>query len=75
MLLRVALEPMMTLFDRRSGATHVVADVVPVILDALQQGPTDLAGLAARIDVTDGDLRDLADRVEELLAVGLVEVL
>ena len=73
-LRRAALEPMTAIFDKRSGATHVVADIVPIILDALLSGPTDAAGLAMRLNLGADDLRDLNDRLDELAATGLVEI-
>ena len=74
-LRRAPLEPMTAIFDKRSGATHVVAAIVPVILDALLSGPADAAGLAERLDLDADDLNDLNDRLDELAATGLVEVL
>lgn len=74
-LRRAPFEPMTAIFDKRSGATHVVADVVPVILDALLSSPADVAALAARLDLDHGDLNDLNDRLDELVATGLVEIL
>lgn len=74
-LRRAPFEPMTAIFDKRSGATHVVADIVPVILDALLSGPADAAGLAVRLDLDADDLSDLKDRLDELVATGLVEIL
>ena len=74
-LRRAPFEPMTAVFDRRSGATHLVADIVPVILDALLSGPADAAGLAVRLDLEADDLNDLNDRLDELVATGLVEIL
>ena len=74
-LRRTSLEPMTAIFDKRSGATHVAADIIPIILDALSAGATDAAGLAARLDLDEGDVHDLGERLNELLATGLVEAL
>ena len=73
-LSRVALDGLLTIFDRRSGQTHVVVEPVPAILDALE-APRDAAGLAAVLGVT-GDREALAlldARLGELHDAGLIE--
>lgn len=75
----VALDPLTAIHHRRSGATHLVAEPVPQILAALQEGEADLSVLAARLaerfdlDPHDGETQGaLAARLEELAALGLV---
>jgi PqqD family protein of HPr-rel-A system len=68
------------IYHRRSGATHLVAAPVPQILEALAEGPTDLAGLmtrlASRFDLEQGldMVAVLKKRLDELAALGLVRV-
>ncbi len=47
-LRHVRLDAMTAIYDRRSGATHLVAEVVPTILEALGAGDADLDTLLAR---------------------------
>lgn len=70
-LRHVRLDTMTAIYDRRSGATHLVAEVVPTILRALSEGEADLETLARRLG-TDERVA-LADRLDELTATGLVE--
>jgi hypothetical protein len=70
-LRRVRLDAMTAIYDRRSGATHLVSDVVPTILDALALGDADLDVLADRLETT--ELAALADRIDELVITGLIE--
>lgn len=69
----VRLDGMTAIYDRRSNATHVVADVVPTILSALAEGVMDIPALAARLGTDEHAA--LADRVTELVGTGLVEAL
>jgi DNA-binding HxlR family transcriptional regulator len=69
----VRLDTMTAIHDRRSNATHVVAAVVPTILAALSEGAADTTTLASRLG-TD-ELNALAERLNELVATGLVEAL
>ena len=71
MLKPVRLDGMTAIYDRRSGATHLVADVVPTILDALGEGEADVDTLGARLG-TDQHAA-LAERLDELVLTGLVE--
>ena len=80
-MLRENLGPIDALYHRRSGATHLVAAPVPQILDALAEGPADLAALMARLsarfdlDETDDAARAaLAERLSELAGLGLVRL-
>ncbi len=72
-LRHVRLDTMTAIYDRRSGATHLVAEVVPTILAALAEGEADCATLAQRLD-TD-ERAALAERLDELAETGLVESL
>jgi PqqD family protein of HPr-rel-A system len=71
-LRRVQLDAMTAIFDRRSGATHLVAEAVPTILEALGQGEADSVALAVRLGTDEHDA--LEQRLDELLATGLVEL-
>lgn len=73
----VALDELTAIYHRASGQTHLVAPPVPEILAALAAEPATLAELlerlAAHYDVGDPDIDALGARVEELLALGLVQ--
>ena len=69
----VRLDAMTAIYDRRSGATHLVAEVVPTILEGLAEGEADLDTLMRRLG-TD-ERAALAERLDELTATGLVEAL
>ena len=69
----VRLDAMTAIYDRRSGATHLVAEVVPTILEALAQSDADLDDLAHRLET--GEHAALGERLDELVATGLVETL
>ncbi len=67
----VRLDAMTALYDRRSGMTHLVAEVVPAILEALGAGDAGVDALALRLDTT--EYAALTERLDELAATGLVE--
>jgi PqqD family protein of HPr-rel-A system len=78
----IALDEMTLIFQRRSGITHIVADPVPQILEAMTTGndsaPCDIAAIAARLSAR-YDLGDPAQvkaiigaRLAELAELGLV---
>ncbi len=67
----VRLDAMTAIFDRRSGATHLVAEAVPTILAALREGDADLSTLAARLATNEHEA--LAKSLDELVVIGLVE--
>jgi PqqD family protein of HPr-rel-A system len=67
----VRLDAMTAIYDQRSGMTHLVAEVVPTILNALGKGDADLEALARHVGTT--EVVALAERLEELAAIGLVE--
>ncbi len=62
---------MVAVFDRRSGMTHLLATPALLVLDALET-PHDLVTLALRLDAADAHAL-LAERLDELVAAGLVE--
>ena len=74
----VPLDGMTLIYHRPSGMTHIVAEPVPEILEALGQGPADTATLLARLaerhGVESGAEAEaaVAARLSELEAVGLV---
>ena len=70
----VTLDAMTALYDRRSGMTHLVAEPVPAILAALNGDAMGLPDLAARLGVED-EMEALHERLDELVATGLVEAL
>ncbi len=72
MLRRVALDTMTAIYDRRAGVTHLVAAPVPEILKALQASALDLYALAAALDAQT-EITALSERLDELVATGLVE--
>ena len=75
----VPLDGLTALYDRASGQTHLLADPMPQIPDALAQAPASAAQLADRLAANfdlsaDGDVQAvIADRLAELAALGLVE--
>lgn len=80
-LRHVALDTLVAVFDRRSGQTHLLAEPLPQLLDALTDACLDeaalLAALAQQFDlVTDageGAASALVARLDELAALGLVD--
>jgi PqqD family protein of HPr-rel-A system len=72
----VTLDGLSAIYHRASGATHVVAEPIPQILEALGRDALTLAELLARLgaayDLADADAGALAARLDELAALGLV---
>lgn len=73
------LDQMTLIYQRRSGITHIVADPVPQILEAMGEGISDAALIAARMSAH-YDLGEAAQaravisaRLTELAQLGLVE--
>jgi PqqD family protein of HPr-rel-A system len=73
------LDQMTLIYQRRSGITHIVAEPVPQILQAMGGGACDAALIAARMSAH-YDLGDaaqaravIAARLAELAQLGLVE--
>ena len=71
------LDLLTAVFDRRSGATHLLAEPAPALLAALEAGPAALDELKARLtqrfEIEGADETALAARLRELLDVGLIE--
>ncbi len=73
------MDPFVAVFHRASGITHLLTEPAPEILAALHPDPLTEAALFARLaqayDLADGDRDTLAERLDELVATGLVEAL
>ncbi len=69
-LRRVPLDSMTAIYDRRSGETHVVAEIVSMILDTIGTEDITTDWLSVRLGA-DTDM--LSDRLAEMAAVGLLE--
>lgn len=79
--LTVALDALVAIYHRPSGATHLLAPPAPELLDALAEGPADAAGLLARLsslyDMPDAAteaieaIEAIEARMEELVLAGL----
>ena len=69
------LPPFTAVYHRSSGITHLLVEPAPDILAVLAPGPLTLdalrAALAARFDLDDATA--LGERLEELVAAGLIE--
>lgn len=76
----LALDDLSALFDRRSGQTHLVASPVPELLALMDETPRTinalLTELAKQFELEEGEdhAASLTARLEELAALGLVEV-
>lgn len=76
----LALDGLSALFDRRSGQTHLVASPVPELLALMDETPRTinalLTELAKQFELEEGadHAASLTARLEELAALGLVEV-
>jgi PqqD family protein of HPr-rel-A system len=75
------LDVMTLIYQRRSGITHIVADPVPQILEVMDADTVTAAQTAERLTAefelgsgADDIVAVIADRLEELAALGLVEV-
>ncbi|NCP10701.1 MAG: HPr-rel-A system PqqD family peptide chaperone [Sphingomonadales bacterium] len=70
------LDSLYALYDRRSGLTQLVAQPVPAILSALAEGVATPGELQARLErdfAVEGEAGALAARLDELVALGLIE--
>jgi PqqD family protein of HPr-rel-A system len=71
----VVLDEMVAIFHRPSGTTHLLAPPAPELLDALAEGPTDAAGLLARLSARFELVGSASDAIEarmaELVLAGL----
>ena len=73
-LKRVELDALTAIYDRRSGMTHLLADPMPDLIDALAEGEADEAMILDRLGIEaagEADRAGLRDRLAELEAVGL----
>lgn len=73
-LKRVELDALTAVYDRRSGMTHLLADPMPDLIDALAEGEADEAALLARLgfgQAGEDDRAGLRNRLAELEAAGL----
>lgn len=74
------LDIMTLIYQRRSGMTHIVADPIPQILEAMGSDTLSVHEIARRIiaafDVDPGAdvIALLSERLDELTALGLVEM-
>ena len=74
----VSLDRLTAIYHRRSGQTHIVSEPMPEILSALGDGPLTPEALLARLSIAaaisvGGDpAEELAARIAELEAIGLV---
>jgi len=73
----ITLDALDLIYHRASGITHIVAEPVPQILAALEQGPADATEIVRRLAEThDLETEDaapiVAARLQELEAAGLV---
>jgi PqqD family protein of HPr-rel-A system len=72
----VTLDGLSAIYHRASGATHVVAEPVPQIFEALGDDVLTLAELLARLgavyDLAEAGEAALIARLDELAALGLV---
>lgn len=77
-LTRHSLEPLVAVYDAASGQTHLLAEPLPQILDALTAGPTDSSGVTLRLAATYGTQTDavaiarIAECLDDLAAMGLI---
>lgn len=71
---RIRLDAMTAIYDRRSGMTHLVSVPIPDLLAVLTERETDIDGLVSRLGAGD-EINALVERIDELVATGLVEAL
>lgn len=73
----VRLDVLTAIYHRASGETHLVAPPAPEILALLGGGEMDASMLLDRLraayDLVDDDAAALHARIDELIAIGLVE--
>ena len=69
----VPLDELTLVYHRPAGTTHLLAEPAPQIIAALQERPDDLAGLLTRFAAGEDEAAALAERLDELVAAGLVE--
>ncbi|HEX8484587.1 HPr-rel-A system PqqD family peptide chaperone [Sphingomonas sp.] len=78
-LLIEPLDAFVAVFHRPSGATHLLVSPAPEILAILGQRPLTIDALLVRLSadyaLIDADRAALSQRVEELVAAGLIEAI
>ncbi len=71
----VALDDLVAVLHRPSGATHLLAPPAPELLDALAEGPADahvlLERLSRHYDLIGSETAAIEARMEELVIAGL----
>lgn len=71
------LDGIVALYDESSGQTHLLGAPLPQLLEALGAGPADVKTLLARLNrayrLGDGAADAIAQRCDELVALGLAE--
>ena len=68
----VPLDELTLVYHRPAGATHLLAEPAPELLAALIEGQSDADALLARFALGEEDRAALAERLDELVAAGLV---
>jgi PqqD family protein of HPr-rel-A system len=68
----VPLDELTLVYHRPAGATHLLAEPAPELLAALIEGQSDADALLARFALGEGDRAALIERLDELVAAGLV---
>ena len=78
-LATVPLDTLTVVYDRRSGQTHLLAEPLPQLLEALGDGASDAAALTTQLSAAyvmaedPGDAAGIvAERLTELAAIGLI---
>lgn len=66
----VTLDGLSALYHRPSGTTHIVAPPAPEILEALREGPANVADLLNRLRAR----YDLEERADEAIGIRLIEL-
>lgn len=74
-LLTIELDGLTAVYHRSSGMTHLLAEPMPQILDALRDGALTIDDLLMQLglDTDDTALAALTARLQEMEASGLVE--
>lgn len=68
----VPLDELTLVYHRPAGATHLLAEPAPELLAALIEGQSDADALLARFALGEEDRAALTERLDELVAAGLV---